>query len=128
GDVLPRPSGSPPRLTYALLDKADSVRAGVAYALGAAGAPSAMTALIAALNHPAASVRTGAAESLGRIRSRRGLLALMQKLSDPDTGVRVKVAQAIWRIDGDAERTVPVLVRALRDRHAASAAKFVLGE
>jgi len=128
GDLGPRAIASAPALTYALHDKDESVRAGVAYALGAVGAPSAITPLIAALNDPAASVRTGAAESLGRIRARRGLLALMQKLSDPDTGVRVKVAQAIWRIDGDAERTVPVLVRALRDRHAASAAKFVLGE
>lgn len=128
GDLGPRAIASVPALMHALNDSDECVRDGVARALGAIGAPSAVAPLIAALNDAAPNVRASAAESLGKIRAPESLPALTAKLSDTETGVRVKAAQAIWRLDRDAELTVPVLVRALRDRHVGSDAKFVLGE
>ncbi|HKQ38416.1 MAG TPA: HEAT repeat domain-containing protein [Verrucomicrobiae bacterium] len=128
GDLGPRAIASVPALAHALNDREEFVRGGVARALGTIRAPSAIKPLTAALNDPTPSVRAAAAESLGEIRGRESLAALTEKLSDADSGVRVKAAQAIWRIDRDAELTVPVLVHALRDRHAGSDAKFVLGE
>jgi HEAT repeat protein len=128
GDLGPRAIGSVPALTQVLKDKEESVRVAAARALGTIGDRSAVPSLVLELNDASASVRATASESLGKIRAQESIRALTEKLSDPETVVRVKAAQAIWRIDRNAEVTVPVLIRALRDRRLGSDAKFVLGE
>jgi HEAT repeat protein len=128
GDLGSRAGESVPALVHALQDKEESVRVSAARALGAIGEPTAIQPLILALNDLLPSVRSSSAEALGRMRAVSGVTAVTEKLSDPDTTVRIKAAQALWRIDRNAELAVPVLIRALRDRHAGSDAKFVLGE
>lgn len=128
GDLGPRASESVPALVRVLQDKDQSVRVHAAHALGAIGDRSAIEPLIATLNDPLSSVRAASAESLGRIRAAEAIPVLTQKLADPEAEVCVKAAQAVWRIDRDGNLAVPVLVRALRDRHAGMEAKFVLGE
>jgi HEAT repeat protein len=128
GDLGSRANESVPALVHALQDKEEAVRARAARALGAIGSPSAIQPLTATLDDRLASVRSASAEALGKMRAVPGVSALTHKLSDPEATVRVKAAQAIWRIDRDADAVVPVLIRALRDRHAGSDAKFVLGE
>jgi HEAT repeat protein len=128
GDLGLRASESVPALVHALHDKEELVRVRAARALGAIGAPAAIELLIVALSDPLPSVRSASAEAIGKIPAAQGVSALKQRLSDPEMHVRVKAAQAIWRISGDAELVVSVLIQALRDRRAASDAKFVLGE
>lgn len=128
GDLGPRATASVPALVIALQDKEEPVRVAAARALGRIGDHSGVLPLIAVLNDRAPTVRASASESLGQIRAPESIAALTQKLSDSETTVRVKAAQAIWRIDRDADVTVPILIRALRDRRAGCDAKFVLGE
>jgi len=43
--------------------------------------------------------------------------ALQAKLKDTDIGTRIVSAEALWKITKDEERTVPVLIEALRHKN-----------
>jgi HEAT repeat protein len=74
--------------------------------------------LILGLNDASAPIRFSAAQELGSraAESQPAVGLLLQKaLSDPDGGVRLEAAMALYKIDGRAEKILPMLIKALQD-------------
>jgi len=104
----------------ALWDDDEQVRALAVETLTQAGEWSrpAIAEHVQALNDADAATRFSAAQALGErgeeSQSAVGLL-LQKALRDPDGGVRLEAAMALYKIDGHAEKILPMLIKALQD-------------
>jgi HEAT repeat protein len=104
----------------ALWDEDDAIRRLAVEALAAIGewSRTPIADLIQALNDPEAAIRFSAAQGLGEraAESESAVGLLLQKaLRDPDGGVRLEAAMALYKIDGHAEKILPMLIKALHD-------------
>lgn len=92
-----------PNLIRALWDRAESVRAAAARALGEIGDHRAVNALLeGTLRDPSALVRMEAAVALGKIGDEKSLEALQLALADPDPIVRLRAIEALEMIGPSA--------------------------
>jgi len=92
-----------PNLIRALWDRAESVRAAAARALGEIADHRAVNALLeGTLRDPSALVRMEAAVALGKIGDEKALEALQLALTDPDPVVRLRTIEALEMIGPSA--------------------------
>lgn len=92
-----------PNLIRALWDRAESVRAAAARALGEIADPRAVNALLeGTLRDPSALVRMEAAVALGKIGDEKAVEALQLALADPDPIVRLHALEALEMIGPSA--------------------------